>query len=211
VCQEREAFLILDESQTGLAKLGTMWGFEHEGVVPDILTVSKHFGGGIAISAVVTSTELEAEAIARGFSYSHSHSADPLACAAALATIEVIEEDGLVERAVDIGASWHSRLESLRDNHGCIADVRGRGLLQAIELRDPRGAPGHALGPMISRQCLDQGLLFSVRRKGSVLRFTPPFSTTEEQMDDAIDILDRSLTSAEARIDWRLPAVAAGP
>ena len=83
-CHERGALLILDESQTGLAKLGTMWGFEHDGVVPDIVTVSKHFGGGIPISAVVTTNDVEQRAIENGFVYAHSHSADPLACTAAL-------------------------------------------------------------------------------------------------------------------------------
>src|SRR5262249_45193451 len=91
----RGALLILDEEQTGLAKLGTMWGFESEGVVPDIMTVSKHFGGGLAISAVVTTEEIERAAIAGGFSYAHSHSNDPLACAAAIAVLDAIEEEGL--------------------------------------------------------------------------------------------------------------------
>ena len=100
----RGALFVLDEAQTGLAKLGTMWAFEQEGVVPDIVTVSKHFGGGISISAVVTSEEIEERAIAGGFSYAHSHSNDPLACAAALATLEAIEEERLTERALEIGS-----------------------------------------------------------------------------------------------------------
>jgi 2,2-dialkylglycine decarboxylase (pyruvate) len=201
-CDERGALLILDESQTGLAKLGTMWGFEREGVVPDLITVSKHFGGGVAISAVVTSGELEQAAIDAGFQYSHSHSADPLACSAALATLETIEEENLVERARELGAAWRRRLEELRASHDCIGDVRGRGVLQAIELQAPDGSPGHALGPLASRLCLDAGLLFSMRRKGSVFRFTLPFSTTEQQLDRGAEILDEALRAAVARVDW---------
>jgi 2,2-dialkylglycine decarboxylase (pyruvate) len=195
-CRERGALLILDESQTGLAKLGTMWGFEREGVVPDIITVSKHFGGGVAISAVVTSVEIEQEAIERGFSYSHSHSADPFACAAALATIDAIEEENLAQRALTLGAYWRAHLEELAVRHECIAVVRGRGLLQGIELSDADGAPAYGLGHAVAAHALEQGLLFSVRRKGSVIRFTPPFSTTEEQLDMAAAILDDSLGRA---------------
>jgi 2,2-dialkylglycine decarboxylase (pyruvate) len=198
-CRERGAFLILDESQTGLAKLGTMWGFEHEGVVPDIITVSKHFGGGVAISAVVTSAELEQEAIDRGFSYSHSHSADPFACAAALATIETIEEEKLVERAASLGGYWRGHLEELAKRHECIAVVRGRGLLQGIELSAADGGPAYGLGHAVAGESRERGLLFSVRRKGSVIRFTPPFSTTEEQLDQAAEILDQSLQAAVAQ------------
>ncbi len=194
-CKEQGALLILDESQTGLAKTGAMWAFEHESVVPDIVTISKHFGGGIAISAVVTSTEIEDEVIEKGFQYAHSHSSDPLACAAALATLESIEEERLVERAAHLGAYWRSHLESLRTHHDFVADVRGRGLLQAIEFQHEDGNPGYSLGPQVRDRCLASGLLFSMRRNGSVLRFTPPFSTTEEQMDRAAEMLDAALSS----------------
>jgi 2,2-dialkylglycine decarboxylase (pyruvate) len=195
-CRARDALLILDESQTGLAKLGTMWAMEREGVIPDIVTISKHFGGGIAISAVVTTPEIEAEAIAKGFSYSHSHSADPLGCVTALATIDTIEEEGLVARANEIGGYWRSHLEELAQRHHSIADVRGRGLLQAIELQQPDGKPGRVVGPAAAVECVKNGLLFSVRRAGSVFRFTPPFTTTFEQLDQAAEILDSALSHA---------------
>jgi len=193
----RGALFILDEAQTGLAKLGTMWAFEQEGVVPDILTISKHFGGGIAISAVVTSPELEQQAIAGGFSYAHSHSNDPLACAAALATLETIEEERLPERALEIGARLRARLEELRARHDAVGDVRGRGILQGVELVRADGSPAFELGETLRRICMREGLIFSVRRNGSVLRFVPPFSTTEEQIDRAAEILDLALTEAQ--------------
>ncbi|MGO8958737.1 MAG: aspartate aminotransferase family protein [Streptosporangiaceae bacterium] len=198
-CDERASLLILDEAQTGLAKLGTMWGFEHEGVVPDILTISKHFGGGIAICAVVTTEEIENTAIENGFAYSHSHSSDPLACAAALATLETIEEENLVERARTIGSYWRKHLETIRTEHDVIADVRGRGLLQGIELQTADGRPASEIGPQVAQTALELGLLFSVRRAGSVIRFTPPFTTTEDQMDRAATILDESFSRTERR------------
>jgi 2,2-dialkylglycine decarboxylase (pyruvate) len=173
-----------------------MWAFEQEGVVPDVLTISKHFGGGISISAVVTSEEIEERAIAGGFSYAHSHSNDPLACAAALATLETIEEERLAERALEIGARLRASLEELRARHDAIGDVRGRGILQGIELVRADGSPAVELGEPIRRACLREGLLFSVRRGGSVIRFVPPFSTTTEQIDRAAEILDTALSEA---------------
>ena len=185
----RGALLILDEEQTGLAKLGTMWAFESEGVVPDILTVSKHLGGGLAISAVVTSEAIEAAALAGGFSYGHSHSNDPLACAAAIAVLDAIEEEGLVERARELGARLRAGLEELRGAHPLIGDLRGRGILQGLELVREDGSPAREAGPAIQRACLEAGLIFSVRRDGSVIRLVPPFSSTVEQIDEAVEIL----------------------
>jgi 2,2-dialkylglycine decarboxylase (pyruvate) len=196
----RGALFILDEAQTGLAKLGTMWAFEQEGVVPDVITISKHFGGGISISAVVTSEEIEERAIDGGFSYAHSHSNDPLACSAAIATLEAIEEERLAERALEIGSRLRAALEELRSRHEAIGEIRGRGILQGIELVRPDGSPATELGESIRRTCLREGLLFSVRRGGSVLRFVPPFSTTAEQVARAAEMLDAALTEARAAV-----------
>jgi 2,2-dialkylglycine decarboxylase (pyruvate) len=201
-CDERGSLLILDESQTGLAKLGVMWGFEQEDVIPDIVVISKHFGGGVPISAVVTSDAVEEAAIDAGFQYSHSHSADPLACTAALATLEAIEEDDLVERAHTLGVRWRGALEGLAGAHEVVCDIRGRGVLQAIEFQAPDGSPGYALGPLVMRACRRAGLLLSMRRRGSVLRFTIPLCTTDEQLDRAAAILDDSLSTAAGEVDW---------
>ena len=194
----RGGLLILDEEQTGLAKLGTMWGFESEGVVPDLLTVSKHLGGGLAISAVVTSEEIEAAALDGGFSYGHSHSNDPLACAAAIAVLDAIEDEGLVERANELGAHLRARLEELRPEHSIVGDLRGRGILQGLELVREDGSPATEAGPEIQRRCREAGLLFSVRRSGSVIRLVPPFSSTPEQIDDACEILAFALAEVGA-------------
>ena len=194
----RGGLLILDEEQTGLAKLGTMWGFESEGVVPDLLTVSKHLGGGLAISAVVTSEEIEAAALDGGFSYGHSHSNDPLACAAAIAVLDAIEEEGLVERANELGAHLRARLEELRPEHSIVGDLRGRGILQGLELVREDGSPATEAGPEIQRRCREAGLLFSVRRSGSVIRLVPPFSSTPDQIDDACEILASALAEVGA-------------
>jgi 2,2-dialkylglycine decarboxylase (pyruvate) len=200
MCETRGTLLVLDEAQTGLAKLGTMWAFEREGVIPDVLTVSKHFGGGITISAVVTSAEIEAVVSAHNFVFMHSHTADPLACGAGLASLELILEEKLWERATHLGVYWQEHLRRLAMRYELIGDVRGRGLIQGIELvwDRVRKTPAFEAGPQIAQMCLEQGLLCSVRRGGSVLRFVPPFSTTEGQFDHAAEILERAIRRVRA-------------
>ena len=197
-CRARDMLLIFDEAQTGLGKLGTMFACEQEGVIPDLLTISKHFGGGLEISGVVTTPEIEEVVTSRGLAITHSHTNDPITCNAALASLDVIVGDNLPDRAQRVGKSWKARLEALAARHEIIGDVRGRGLIQGIELvRDRvKKAPYFEVGRAVARHCLADGLLFSVRRNGSVLRFVPPFYTTDEQLDRAADVLDRAITRA---------------
>ena len=193
-CEQRGALLIVDEAQTGLAKLGTMWAFQQEGVVPDIFTVSKHFGGGIAISAAVTTDAIEEKVAETGFVVGHSHSNDPLPSNSAIASIDIILEEVLVDVAKRLGEYWRRHLENLARRYSLIGDIRGRGLLQGIELVEDQSTKEPAFQKVqeIGRACMDNGLIFSLRRRGSVLRFVPPFTTTEDQMDLAADILDHA-------------------
>jgi 2,2-dialkylglycine decarboxylase (pyruvate) len=197
--RERGALLILDEEQTGLGKLGRMWACEEENVVPDMMTIAKHFGGGVAVSAVSTTDEIADFVQGRGFITGHSHQNDPLACAAGLASIEVIVGEDVPSKAGEIGRYWRSLLEALAERHALIGDVRGRGLLQGIELVKNRDTKDPALeaGREIEARCVENGLLFSVRRGGAVLRFVPPATTTVGQMDAAAEILDGALSAAE--------------
>src|SRR5258708_27486843 len=103
MCRERGMLLILDEEQTGLGKLGTMFACDSEGVVPDMITVAKHFGGGISISAVTTTAAIEEKVVESGFINTHSHSNDPLACAAGIASLDVIEGADMPAKARAIG------------------------------------------------------------------------------------------------------------
>ena len=195
-CEERGALLIVDEAQTGLAKLGSMWGFDHEGVIPDIFTISKHFGGGVAISAAITTDEIEEKVSRSGLVVGHSHSNDPMPCNAAIASIDIIMEEILVDVSQRIGEYWREHLQRLARKHAIIGDIRGRGLLQGIELVTDRNTrePAFDQGRAIGRLCLDNGLILSVRRRGSVFRFVPPFTTTEAQLDEAADILDHAIS-----------------
>ena len=197
-CEERGMLLILDEEQTGLGKTGDAFAFEQEGVVPDIITLAKHFGGGICISSVTTSAEIEERIAAAEFIVTHSHSNDPLACAAGTATLDVFEQEDLAGKARRLGGYLRSRLCELAERFEIIGDVRGRGLLQGIELVRDRQTkePATSAGTAIADQCLKAGLIFSVRRDGSVLRFVPPASTTTEQVDQATGILAAALDEA---------------
>ncbi len=201
-CEERGMLLILDEEQTGLGKTGDMFAFEQEGVVPDIITLAKHFGGGICISSVTTSAEIEERVVADEFIVTHSHSNDPLACAAGTATLDVLEREDLPAKARQLGGYLKSKLNELSDRFEIIGDVRGRGLLQGIELVRDRHTkePATTEGKAITEQCLKAGLIFSVRRGGSVLRFVPPASTTEDQIDRAVEILSDSMEEVIERI-----------
>ena len=189
-------------SRTGLGKTGDTFAFEHEGVIPDIITLAKHFGGGICISSVTTSAEIEERVVADEFIVTHSHSNDPLACAAGTATLEVLEREDLPAKARQLGSYLKSKLNELSERFEIIGDVRGRGLLQGIELVRDRHSkePATTEGKAITEQCLEAGLIFSVRREGSVLRFVPPASTTEDQIDRAVEILIDSMEEVIERI-----------
>ena len=126
-----------------------MWAFEQEGVVPDIFTISKHFGGGVAISAAITTDAIEEKASESGLVVGHSHSNDPLPCHAGIASIDIILEEMLTDVAQRIGAYWREHLKRLASRYEVIGDIRGRGLLQGIELVTDRGTrePAYGAGP----------------------------------------------------------------
>jgi len=194
-CEVRGMLLILDEEQTGLGKTGDAFAFQQAAVVPDIITLAKHFGGGICVSSVTPSAEIESRVGPVEFLVTPSHSNDPLACAAATATLDVLERDDLAGKARQLGGYLRSRLNALAERFEIIGDIRGRGLLQGIELVRDRATkePATTEGKAISERCLEAGLIFSIRRDGSVLRFVPPASTSEDQIDRAIGILSDAL------------------
>jgi len=201
MCKARGMLLIVDEEQTGLGKLGRMFGFETEGVVPDIITLAKHLGGGVGVSALTTSVAIEDKVIASGYAATHSHANDPLICAAGVASLDVIEQEDVPAKARRIGAHMHERLDALQQRYELIGDVRGQGQITGIELvRDRRTKePATDEGRAIGKACFEQGLIFSLRRGGSVLRFVPPATTTPGQIDQAMDQLDRALQVVGAR------------
>ena len=203
LCKEREMLLVVDEAQTGFGRLGTMFGFEHDGIVPDLVAVSKTLGGGIPLAATITSPEIEESCVARGFLHVTSHVSDPLPAAAGLAVLAVIEEERLVEGARERGEYLLERLRELQAKHEQVGDVRGRGLLVGLELVEDREScrPANALGAAVTGECLRRGLSMNIVRAGSsanCFRMAPPLTITRDEIDLAVEILDASLTAVLA-------------
>ena len=127
--------------------------------------------------------------------YSYTTLWDVTTCNAGIASINIIVKENLTQKAQDLGGYWKSHLKKLQQDHEIVGDVRGRGLIQGIELvKDRRSKePAFPEGREIASRCLEDGLIFSVRRGGSVLRFVPPFTTSTQQMDTAAEIVDRAI------------------
>ena len=200
-CDERGMLLILDEAQTGVGRTGTMFAFDRDGVTPDILTLSKTLGAGLPLAAVVTSAEVEQRTHERGYLFFTTHVSDPLPAAVGLTVLRVLERDGLVAQAAERGERLRAGLLELQQRHECVGDVRGRGLLQGIELvtdRDSR-APADELGRRVTAECLALGLHMNVVQlpgMGGVFRIAPPLTVSDAELDLGLEILDQALTKA---------------
>jgi len=196
-CDEMGALLIFDEIPSGLGKSGRMFVSEHFGVVPDIMVLGKALGGGmLPIAAMITRPELDAMSnLALGH---YTHEKNPLITQAALTTLKIIEEEGLVENAARVGAHGFERLHAMRRKHDLIGHVTGFGLIMGIELvRDPATKePATESADRIMYRCLEQGVSFKTTM-GNVLTLTPPLTITEEQMDLALDIIENAIVAEE--------------
>jgi 2,2-dialkylglycine decarboxylase (pyruvate) len=202
-CTARGMLLILDEAQTGLGRTGAMFAFERDGVVPDILTLSKTLGAGLPLAAVVTSDEIEATCHDRGYLFFTTHVSDPLPAAVGVTVLTVIERDGLVAAAERQGCRLRAGLVELQARHECIGDVRGRGLMQGIELVTDRTskAPADDLGRQVTAECLARGLHMNIVQlpgMGGVFRMAPPLTVADHEIDLGLEILDASLGAAAA-------------
>lgn len=188
-CNAHGTLLIFDEIPTGLGKTGHFFAAEHDGAAPDIVVLGKALGGGVLpIAACIARDDLN---VAGAYALGHyTHEKNPVTAAAALATLEVIERDGLVENAARVGAHALGRLQEMKQRHAVIGDVRGRGLLLGIELVTDRAAKTAApdLAEQVLYRALSRGLSFKTTM-GNVLTLTPPLITTMAQMDEALDIL----------------------
>jgi 2,2-dialkylglycine decarboxylase (pyruvate) len=196
-CVERGMLLILDEAQTGMGRTGHLFAFERDGVVPDILTLSKTLGAGLPLSAVITSAEIEERCHERGFLFYTTHVSDPLPAAVGLKVLEVVQRDGLTERARVAGARLARGLCALKDRFECIGDVRGRGLFLGVEIVADRGSKAAApeLGSAIARQCMALGLSMNIVHLpglGGVFRIAPPLTVSDAEIDLGLDLLGRA-------------------
>ncbi len=201
-CRERGMLLILDEAQTGIGRTGLMFAFERDGVVPDILTLSKTLGAGLPLSAVMTTDAISAECDARDFLFYTTHVNDPLPALVGLKVLEIVERDGLAARADRLGARLRSGLKTLQADHPCIGDVRGRGLLIGMEFADTPGLPAATLSDAVTDRALELGLSANIVRAGSsggVMRIAPPLTITEAELDLGISILRSAIEDVTGR------------
>lgn len=204
-CHSRGMLLIMDESQTGLGKTGRMWGHEHHDVVPDIMTVSKHFGAGLPISAVCTTDEVADRAVANGYFATRSHACDPILCAAGVASIDIVVEENLVARAAAIEARMHGALEAMSRKYDLIGDIRGKGVLFGIELVSDRRtrSPANSAAQQVVQTCAQNGLLVQSRGshgRGNVIRLVPPMVCTDAEIDEGLSILEDAIVAAANRV-----------
>ncbi|MFD6992155.1 aspartate aminotransferase family protein [Streptomyces sp. NPDC059943] len=202
-CRERGMLLILDEAQTGLCRTGTWYAFERDGIVPDILTLSKTLGAGLPLAAVITSPEIEQEAYERGFLFFTTHVADPLVAAVGNTVLDVLTDDKLDERARSLGEFLRKGLTEIADRHAVVGDIRGRGLLAGLELVVEGGTrrSSDELGARVTRRCLELGLHMNIVQlpgMGGVFRIAPPLTATEDELSLGLEILDQAIGEAGA-------------
>jgi 4-aminobutyrate aminotransferase-like enzyme len=201
-CAKRGMLLILDEAQTALGRCGDLFAFEHEGVVPDILTLSKTLGNGIPLSAVLTSAAIEQTCADRGFLFYTTHVNDPLPAAVGLKVLEIVLRDKLVQRARTAGLRFHAGLRTLQSRYACIGDVRGRGLMAGVEIVRDRESkePARDLGQRLSARLMQLGLSASIASTKSfqgILRIAPPIVTSDEELDAGLAILEEGFRLTE--------------
>jgi acetylornithine/N-succinyldiaminopimelate aminotransferase len=185
LCDDRGVWLVLDEVQTGFGRTGRWFAYQHAGITPDIVTLAKGLGGGVPIGAFVARPQI-AEVLQPG-THGSTFAGGPLVCAAALAVIEALREDGLVEHAAEMGAYLAGRLRDLARRLPVITDVRGRGLMLAVGLAIPAE-------PVVAA-CLGRGLLVN-NVQPQALRLVPPLIVEREEIDQAVEILGGVLSAA---------------
>jgi 4-aminobutyrate aminotransferase-like enzyme len=201
-CERRGMLLILDEAQTGVGRAGDLFAFEHEGVVPDILTLSKTLGNGLPLSAVVTSNHIAKVSRENGYLFYTTHINDPLPAAVGLKVLEIVVRDGLVARSKAAGLKLHGALQKLMSRYGCIGDVRGRGLMAGVEIvsdRVTKGSPGE-LGTRLMDRMTELGLsanISTMESFGGVFRIAPPITISDENLDLGLSIMEEAFRSTE--------------
>jgi 4-aminobutyrate aminotransferase len=196
-CDAHGALLVFDEIPTGLGKTGRMFACEHDGVVPDILVLGKALGGGmLPIAAVVCRPELD---VGGSWAFGHyTHEKNPVTTRAALTTIQIIEDEGLVENAARVGTAAMARLEDMKLRHPLIGDVRSRGLVLGIELVRDRESkqPANEAAESVLYRALTRQLSFKTTM-GNVLTLTPPLTITAEEMALALSIIEECIGEVE--------------
>jgi 2,2-dialkylglycine decarboxylase (pyruvate) len=201
---ERGMHLIYDEAQTGMGRVGQLFGFMQSNVLPDYLSLSKTIGGGAPLSCVATSKSIETEAFKRGFTGGSTHANDPLICAAGHAVLNVVLDEDLPAQALQKGEYLRRHFEKWSQEFEMIGDIRGRGLLMGVEFVKERESkePAEAEGALFSQMCLERGLIVSVIRMpgmNSVCRMAPPLTISTEELDRALEVMESVFRDIKAQ------------
>ena len=194
-CSENGIIFIADEVQTGFARTGNMFAVEHENVVPDMIITAKGIAGGLPLAAVTGRAEIMDAIHVSGLG--GTYGGNPVACAASLGVFETIEQDGLIERAREVGKILGHALCELASKYPIIAEVRGRGAMMAIELVKPGSLdPNSDAMTKVINYCAKKGvLLLSAGTYSNVIRFLPPIVISDELLLDAMSVLDEAFAS----------------
>lgn len=200
-CERRQMLLILDEAQTGLGRTGTMFAFQRDGILPDIMTLSKTLGAGMALAAVMTTDEIATAAKAKDFFFFTTHINDPLPAAVGIKVLEIVVRDRLASRAKTAGDRLSEGLLRLKQRHRAIGDLRGRGLLQGIEFKTQGTRTAASISNEVTEAAHSLGLAANMVRSGTsngVIRLAPPLIIKDEEIDEGLKILDQAITSVLA-------------
>lgn len=194
LCDEHGILLVADEVQTGFGRTGKMFASEHFDVEPDIMSLAKAMGSGMPIGATVVRSDLDFD---EQGSHSNTYGGNVLACTASMATLDVMEEERLVENAARMGDVMGARLDEFVDEHERVIDHRGLGLMRAIELGDKKGGYDHKLRDRLEEALWKRGLMTLGCGKSS-LRFIPPLNVNEDQIHGAMDVVAEGLKAVKA-------------
>ena len=191
---------VADEVQAGHGRTGDLWSFDPSGVTPDLVTLGKPMGNGHPVAAVVARAEI-VDRFAAEHEYFSTFGGNPVACAAALAVLDVIEDEGLLQNATTVGGLLRAGVEDMSADHPVIGDVRGRGLMVGVDLMVDRETrePATDLAHRVMNEMRERGVLISTTgRPGNVLKIRPPLVLTAAQAELILTALDESLRSASA-------------
>jgi 4-aminobutyrate aminotransferase len=183
--------LIVDEVQSGYGRTGAMWAFEHAGIVPDVVLSAKAIANGMPLAALITPRELQ-ERWGLG-AHGSTYGGNPVCCAAGIAVLEVIREEGLVANAAARGEELTAGLKALQTEDARIGDVRGPGLMIGVEMIKDPAAPDVALGSAMSQACAERGLLVLTCGAGNVVRWIPPLDVERPEIEEALGIFQQAL------------------
>jgi len=199
-CDERKLLLMADEVLTSWARTGRWLCTEHWDVVPDVVTIGKGFGNGFPVTCVAV-REPFSESFEK-ISASSSYGGNPMACAAALASTEVIQEEGLLARAVHLGELALARMEKMKREHPTIGDVRAKGCLMGIELVKDRATrePFDAAGSMVYQEAFAMGLAWIPA--GHILRMSPPVIMSDDVLLKGLDMIDEAIGIVERKLGY---------